>query len=137
METLTPQENSAAFNVSSRSEANELESHMQQEDLEERTPTKRPRSAMESDADSPLSANARSVAIDLGMLSLQSDSRQMHYLGSSSGLFFAKLIGINDNQRAEQAVLKARRPTLLHMSDDYRSLYGQLKQVGNLVLSKV
>ncbi|KAL2831339.1 hypothetical protein BJY01DRAFT_108442 [Aspergillus pseudoustus] len=36
---------------------------------------------------------ARSVAMDLGMLSLHSDSRQKHYLGSSSGLFFTNLIG--------------------------------------------
>jgi hypothetical protein len=31
--------------------------------------------------------------MDLGMLSLHSDSRQKHYLGSSSGLFFTNLIG--------------------------------------------
>lgn len=35
--------------------------------------------------------DARSVALELGLLSLNSDSRQRHYLGSSSGRFFASL----------------------------------------------
>ncbi|RAH47926.1 Zn(II)2Cys6 transcription factor [Aspergillus brunneoviolaceus CBS 621.78] len=48
--------------------------------------------AAEKEAATP-SAEARSVAMDLGMLSLHSDSRQKYYLGSSSGLFFTKLIG--------------------------------------------
>ncbi|KAJ6157131.1 hypothetical protein N7497_006016 [Penicillium chrysogenum] len=40
----------------------------------------------ELDIGSPfLSKLARSVAIDPGMLSLESDFRQKHYLGSSSG----------------------------------------------------
>lgn len=37
---------------------------------------------------------ARSVALDLGLLSLGSDSRQLHYLGSSSGRLFTSLIGL-------------------------------------------
>lgn len=36
---------------------------------------------------------AHSVAVNLGMLSLNSDSPQKHYLGSSSGLLFTHLIG--------------------------------------------
>ncbi|KAL2851210.1 hypothetical protein BJX68DRAFT_266117 [Aspergillus pseudodeflectus] len=51
----------------------------------------RPDSDRSSDA--PPAVEARSVAMDLGMLSLHSDSRQKHYLGSSSGLFFTNLIG--------------------------------------------
>ncbi|PWY74512.1 hypothetical protein BO94DRAFT_474531 [Aspergillus sclerotioniger CBS 115572] len=43
--------------------------------------------------DRPLPAEASSVANVLGMLSLHSDSRQQHYMGSSSGLLFTKLIG--------------------------------------------
>lgn len=39
------------------------------------------------------------------MLSLNSDSRQQHYIGSSSGLLFTSLIGLNnqhnDNERRE------------------------------------
>jgi hypothetical protein len=34
---------------------------------------------------------ARSVALELGLLSLNSDSRQIHYLGSSSGTLFGPL----------------------------------------------
>jgi hypothetical protein len=36
---------------------------------------------------------ARSVALDLGLLTLNSDSRQTHYLGTSSGRLFTRLIG--------------------------------------------
>lgn len=36
---------------------------------------------------------ARSVALDLGLLTLNCDSRQTHYLGTSSGRLFTRLIG--------------------------------------------
>jgi hypothetical protein len=36
---------------------------------------------------------AHSVAVNLGMLALNSDSSQKHYLGSSSGLLFTHLVG--------------------------------------------
>lgn len=45
------------------------------------------------DEDEPMSARAHSVAVDLGRLTLNSDSAQRHYLGSSSGLLFTSLIG--------------------------------------------
>jgi hypothetical protein len=97
---------------------------------EDSTAPKRSHSAMESDVGSPLSVNARSVAIDLGMLSLQSDSRQKHYLGSSSGLFFTKLLGLDNELRPAQAALQARRLAPLRISDEiYRSLYEKLRQV--------
>jgi hypothetical protein len=87
---------------------------------------------MDSDADSPLSAKARSVAIDLGMLSLQSDSRQKHYLGSSSGLLFAKLMGLDNEQQSEQTAIQARRLTPRRISDEiYESLYTKLRKVTN------
>ncbi|KAL4963429.1 uncharacterized protein BDV14DRAFT_190913 [Aspergillus stella-maris] len=59
---------------------------------------KRPHAAINASGSPQISdptpaAEARSVAMDLGMLSLHSDSRQKHYLGSSSGLFFTNLIG--------------------------------------------
>lgn len=101
-----------------------------QESLGEAVTNKRSHSTMESDADSPLSAKARSVAIDLGMLSLQSDSRQKHYLGSSSGLLFAKLMGLENEQRSEQTTIQARRLTPRRASDEiYQSIYNKLRQV--------
>ncbi|CAI7657060.1 unnamed protein product [Penicillium manginii] len=100
-----------------------------QESLEESVTNKRSYSAMDSDADSPLSAKARSVAIDLGMLSLQSDSRQKHYLGSSSGLLFAKLMGLDNEQQSEQTAIQARRLTPRRISDEiYESLYTKLRK---------
>ncbi|KAL2671582.1 hypothetical protein Neosp_014172 [[Neocosmospora] mangrovei] len=45
------------------------------------------------DHDGSFPERAHSVAVNLGMLSLNSDSPQKHYLGSSSGLLFANLIG--------------------------------------------
>jgi hypothetical protein len=44
------------------------------------------------------SSEAHSVAVHLGMLSLNSDSRQKHYLGSSSGRLFSSLIGVAGNK---------------------------------------
>lgn len=101
-----------------------------QEFLEVPVTNKRSYSAMESDADSPLSAKARSVAIDLGMLSLQSDSRQKHYLGSSSGLLFAKLMGLDNEHQSEQTTIQARRLNPRRISDEiYQSLYTKLRKV--------
>jgi hypothetical protein len=106
------------------------ELHSQDEILGDTGTNKRSLSVMESDADSPLSAKARSVAIDLGMLSLQSDSRQKHYLGSSSGLLFAKLMGLDNDIRRERGASQARRLTPQRVSAEmYRSLYDQLRMV--------
>ncbi|KAJ5692618.1 hypothetical protein N7462_002041 [Penicillium macrosclerotiorum] len=91
---------------------------------------KRSHSIMESEAGSPLSAKARSVAIDLGMLSLQSDSRQRHYLGSSSGLLFTKLLGLDSEPSPAQASFQARPLAPRRIPDGiYRSLYDQLQKV--------
>lgn len=49
------------------------------------------------------STEARSVALDLGLLSLGSDSRQLHYLGSSSGRLFTSLIGLSLPDTTTQA----------------------------------
>lgn len=43
---------------------------------------------------------ARSVALDLGLLTLNSDSRQTHYLGTSSGRLFTSLIGAGSPEAA-------------------------------------
>ncbi|KAH0422908.1 hypothetical protein CcaCcLH18_12510 [Colletotrichum camelliae] len=55
---------------------------------------KRPAEAAGSyDHDEQFPDRAHSVAMNLGMLSLNSDSSQKHYLGSSSGVLFTNLIG--------------------------------------------
>ncbi|KAH8807396.1 fungal-specific transcription factor domain-containing protein [Xylogone sp. PMI_703] len=55
---------------------------------------KRPISSVQSQSsrESSVEQDTRSVALDLGLLSLNSDSRQLHYLGSSSGSLFASLV---------------------------------------------
>jgi hypothetical protein len=55
---------------------------------------KRPVSSIHgsSNRESSVEQDTRSVALDLGLLSLNSDSRQLHYLGSSSGPLFASLV---------------------------------------------
>ncbi|KAL7919036.1 hypothetical protein ACQKWADRAFT_330084 [Trichoderma austrokoningii] len=50
----------------------------------------------------PFATEARSVALDLGLLSLGSDSRQLHYLGTSSGRLFTSLIGLGSLETASQ-----------------------------------
>ncbi|KAL5452703.1 hypothetical protein PMIN06_005884 [Paraphaeosphaeria minitans] len=53
--------------------------------------------------DQPFATEARSVALDLGLLSLSSDSRQLHYLGTSSGRLFTSLIGLGSPETMAQA----------------------------------
>lgn len=53
-----------------------------------------PRSSLKRsspDHEDSLPEGAHSIAVNLGMLSLNSDSSQKHYLGSSSGLLFTNL----------------------------------------------
>lgn len=106
---------------------------------EEETGSKRPHAAMEdSEVERPISAKARSVAIDLGMLSLQSDSRQKYYLGSSSGLFFTKLVGLDSellstNPTTLTTAVQSRRIAPLHISNEIcQSLYSRLTKVRRL-----
>lgn len=56
-----------------------------------------------SPQDQPFATEARSVTLDLGLLSLSSDSRQLHYLGTSSGRLFTSLIGLASPERLAQA----------------------------------
>jgi len=59
-----------------------------------------------------LQEGAHSVAVNLGMLSLNSDSSQKHYLGSSSGLLFSNLIGASpSSQEATPDPNKSLCPT--------------------------
>lgn len=53
---------------------------------------------VDSHAQEPFADEARSVALDLGLLTLNSDSGQMHYLGTSSGRLFTKLIGAGSSE---------------------------------------
>jgi hypothetical protein len=65
------------------------------------SPKKRTHSSFsESDVERPFTDEARSVALDLGLLSLNTDSRQTHYLGTSSGRLFTSLIGASGGQSA-------------------------------------
>ncbi|KAM0479019.1 hypothetical protein ACHAPX_004998 [Trichoderma viride] len=54
----------------------------------------------------PFTTEARSVALDLGLLSLGSDSRQLHYLGTSSGRLFTSLIGLGLPETTTQAPMR-------------------------------
>lgn len=56
------------------------------------------------DNDGSFSERAHSVAVNLGMLSLNSDSSQRHYLGSSSGLFFTNLIGASPSSNGSPSI---------------------------------
>ncbi|KAJ5714847.1 uncharacterized protein N7483_012028 [Penicillium malachiteum] len=95
----------------------------------ESTANKRSHSSMESGSTSPISAKVRSVAIDLGMLSLQSDSRQRHYLGSSSGLLFTKLLGLGNERCHGNSAFRTRRSNTSKVSDEiYKNLYYELER---------
>ncbi|PYI05212.1 hypothetical protein BO78DRAFT_419869 [Aspergillus sclerotiicarbonarius CBS 121057] len=93
---------------------------------------KRPHDFIEGlDLDRPLSAEASSVANVLGMLSLHSDSRQQHYMGSSSGLLFTKLIGADRNTQetsytSQTGISYSRRSSPQLSTAAYHSLYRRL-----------
>ncbi|KAL6922886.1 hypothetical protein FSST1_000160 [Fusarium sambucinum] len=64
-------------------------------------PSKRSADASEQpDHDGSVPERVHSVAVNLGMLSLNSDSPERHYLGSSSGLLFTNLIGASPSSAA-------------------------------------
>ncbi|KAI9151241.1 Tricarboxylate transporter ALT9 [Paramyrothecium foliicola] len=67
-------------------------------------PVKRPFAvATEESTQECFPDEARSVALDLGLLTLNSDSRQTHYLGTSSGRLFTSLIGAGSPESPSQA----------------------------------
>ncbi|KAE8347499.1 hypothetical protein BDV24DRAFT_173315 [Aspergillus arachidicola] len=80
------------------------------------------------------------IFVELGMLSLHSDSRQKHYLGSSSGLLFTRLIGL-DSRRSSTASPEfvsacsrsghRRRlaPGRSQSREAYQALYDRLREV--------
>jgi hypothetical protein len=95
----------------------------------------------QSDQDESFPERAHSVAVNLGMLSLNIDSPQKHYLGSSSGLLFTNLIGASPPsvESTPQGPPGDRYAGDLEWSDDavaqnqnkkyHRELYSILKQV--------
>ncbi|RAL10931.1 uncharacterized protein BO97DRAFT_435546 [Aspergillus homomorphus CBS 101889] len=94
-----------------------------------------PSAQQTSDRDPAPSAEARSIAMDLGMLSLHSDSRQKYYLGSSSGLFFTKLIGADSPLSPATSlsspgtrVSQKRRSRQGPPAEAYRLLYNKLRK---------
>ncbi|GKZ35609.1 hypothetical protein AbraIFM66950_006309 [Aspergillus brasiliensis] len=97
------------------------------------TTRKRPHDLIEdSETDQTPRAEASSVANAFGMLSLHSDSRQQHYMGSSSGLLFTKLIGVDrESQISSPASYSGfnkygRQSTSQSLKQAYRSLYKSL-----------
>ncbi|RWA09496.1 hypothetical protein EKO27_g5610 [Xylaria grammica] len=87
--------------------------------------------------DEPLSARAATVAVDLGRVSLNSDSVQKHYLGSSSGLLFTSLIGAspsstNSERGKDQGPCDS--PPHDTVIEHYRSLHLLLKHVSSTVV---
>ncbi|KAF7555172.1 hypothetical protein G7Z17_g2341 [Cylindrodendrum hubeiense] len=58
-------------------------------------------------ADASFPERAHSIALNLGMLSLNSDSSQRHYIGSSSGLLFTHLIGATPSSTSSPSVTGA------------------------------
>ncbi|KAI3006467.1 transcriptional regulator family: Fungal Specific TF [Aspergillus niger] len=94
---------------------------------------KRPYDLVEDpETDQTPRAEASSVANAFGMLSLHSDSRQQHYMGSSSGLLFTKLIGVDrDTQISSPSSYSetskyGRRSISQSLKQGYRSLYQSL-----------
>ena len=89
-------------------------------------------STHENETDAPFQTEARSVAHDLGRLSLNADSREKHYLGSSSGLIFSYLVQTGSpsdssdltRSRARSIALGRRR-----IKQDYTEIYQKLPQV--------
>ena len=116
--------------------------------------SKRPVSAIHgpTNRESSVEQDTRSVALDLGLLSLNSDSRQLHYVGSSSGSLFASLVQAgranSSNSHRSKATISSQEmdDSLRHghnvssnlnlvqfdvMRETMNSLYAQLRKVSN------
>jgi hypothetical protein len=108
---------------------------------------KRPVSTLHkpSSRETSVEQDTRSVALDLGLLSLNSESRQVHYLGSSSGSLFASLVQARKTEDRDKDVPSTESSTGIDKSrhnkwpldpqnlEDVRkavnSLYDQLRKV--------
>ena len=94
-----------------------------------------------SDNEESLQEGAHSVAVNLGMLTLNSDSSQKHYLGSSSGILFSNLIaaspfgaGKNSGAGGNINVLAGeshRPPSPAFAQRRFQALHSLLTQVKN------
>ncbi|ETS86964.1 hypothetical protein PFICI_00792 [Pestalotiopsis fici W106-1] len=95
---------------------------------------------LETDAEDAeaFSEQAHTVSMNLGMLSLNSDSLQKHYIGSSSGLLFTHLIGASPSSNDSPSAVSEGQPTRTHWSpseahstslnEHYKSLHLFLRQ---------
>ena len=102
---------------------------------QQRTSLKRP-----ADTGEPFSEKAHSVAMNLGLLSLNSDSSQKAYLGSSSGVLFANLVCASPSSNPSSTAVthdlgEGPAPDILldrqvSVQSRYRSLHYILRQVG-------
>lgn len=94
--------------------------------------SKRPHEALANTASTEsFNSEAQAVAVDLGMLTLTSDSREKHYMGSSSGLYFTHLLQ-QQSPAAEGSSPNTNRPkhpTRRQPDQDYASLYQKLRAV--------
>lgn len=102
----------------------------------------------QSDQDETFPERAHSVAVNLGMLSLNIDSPQKHYLGSSSGLLFTNLIGASPPsvESTPQGPQGNKYAGELEWGDDavaqdqnrkyHQELYNLLKQVSSSVVAR-
>jgi len=73
----------------------------------------------DSDRDESFHAKARSVAHDLGRLSLNADSQEKRYLGSSSGLMFSYLLRPGGPTSEESQNGKSQLGALTNHEADY------------------
>lgn len=97
-----------------------------------------PRETAADDAEA-FSEQAQTVSMNLGMLSLNSDSLQKHYIGSSSGLLFTHLIGASPSSNDSPSAVTEGPSTRPHWSpseaaaislnEHYKNLQLFLKQV--------
>lgn len=84
------------------------------------------------------SEQAHTVSMNLGMLSLNSDSLQKHYIGSSSGLLFTHLIGASPSSNESPSAIAEGQPSRSNwpsseaapdaLNDHHRTLLRFLKQ---------
>lgn len=89
-------------------------------------------STHENETEAPFQTEARSVAHDLGRLSLNADSREKHYLGSSSGLIFSYLVQTgspSDSSDLTQSRARSIAVGRRHTKQDYTEIYQKLPQV--------
>jgi hypothetical protein len=106
--------------------------------LKGNSPNKRPHTTLDDKYPAEtLTSDAQSVALDLGMLTLNSDTRERYYMGSSSGLYFTHLLQNQPSSGEFPQPPRYRQHVAKHAKEDFATIHQALRFVRTVRLQCV